>query len=139
MTKALLLVIIAVAGFSCYYIWQLVSVTDLSGPDSTTGLAIGIAYPILDGILIIPAVLAVLSSGRGYLTAVPWIFISWIFTAIADAIFGFTAVVSIAGDISIWNLFYNAAYLSMAAGLLWHNKYMIFDPKKTQISPDQVK
>jgi hypothetical protein len=137
--NALVFVCIAVIGFACYYIWQLISVTDLSGPDSTTGLAIGIAYPILDAILIIPAVLAVMSSGKGYLTAIPWIFISWILTAIADAIFGFTAVVSIAGDISIWNLFYNAAYLSMAAGLIWHNKYMIFDSKTSLMKRDQVK
>jgi len=55
------------------------------------------------------------------------------FTAVADSIFGFTAVTSIAGDISVWNLFYNAAYLSMAAGLFWHNRYMIFDAKRATV------
>jgi len=93
-------------------------------------LAISITYPILDGILLVPALLVIVSSGKGYLTSIPWIFVSWIFTAIADSIFGFTAVTSIAGDISVWNLFYNAAYLSMATGLFWHNRYMIFDSKR---------
>jgi hypothetical protein len=129
-TKALLVVSLSVAAFSAAYISQIIAVNDMSDPESSVGLAISIAYPILDGIIIVPALLVIFSSGRGYLTAIPWIFVSWIFTAIADTMFGFTAVMSIAGDISIWNLFYNAAYLSMATGLLWHYRYMIFDAKK---------
>ena len=133
-SKTLIVTSIAVAAFASYYVAQLVSVADLTSSDGATAMIIGIAYPILDSIIIIPALLAVVSAGKGYLTSMPWIFVSWIFTAIADGIFGFTAVTSIAGDISIWNLFYNAAYLSMAAGLLWHNKYMILD-KKRKASP----
>lgn len=123
------------AALSALYIYELVSVSDLSSgePDAIIGLGIGIAYPILDAILIVPALMAVLSAGRGYLTSIPWIFISWIFTVIADTIFGFTAVQSIAGDVSVWNLFYNAAYLSMAAGLLWHVRYLIYDPAKMKL------
>jgi hypothetical protein len=128
--KAVLVVSLSVAAFSAAYIAQLISVTDLNEPDANIALAISIAYPVLDGILIIPALLVIFSSGKGYLTSIPWIFVSWVFTAIADSIFGFTAVMSLAGDISIWNLFYNAAYLSMAAGLFWHNRYMIFDAKR---------
>ena len=127
--KVLIITGIGVAVFASYYVAQLVSVADTSTTDGTIAMSIGIAYPILDSILIVPALLAVLSAGRGYLTSIPWIFVSWIFTVIADGIFGFTAVASIAGDVSIWNLFYNAAYLSMAAGLLWHNKYMILNKK----------
>jgi hypothetical protein len=129
--KALAVMSLSVAAFSSYYVLQLISVSDLTDPEAAIPLAIGITYPILDGILLVPALLVILSSGKGYLTSIPWIFVSWIFTAIADSIFGFTAVTSIAGDISVWNLFYNAAYLSMAAGLFWHNKYMIFDTKST--------
>lgn len=128
--KILAVMSLSVAAFSSYYILQLISVSDLTDPESAVALAISITYPILDGILLVPALLVILSSGKGYLTSIPWIFVSWIFTAIADSIFGFTAVTSIAGDISVWNLFYNAAYLSMAAGLYWHNKYMIFDAKR---------
>ena len=131
--KALAVMSLSVAAFSSYYILQLISVSDLTTPDAATALSISIAYPILDGILLIPALMVILSSGKGYLTSIPWIFVSWIFTAIADSIFGFTAVTSIAGDISVWNLFYNAAYLSMAAGLFWHNRYMIFDAKRATV------
>jgi hypothetical protein len=129
--KALIVVSLSVTAFSSFYIAELISVTDLSQPDGAIELVISIAYPILDGILIVPALLVILSSGKGYLTSIPWIFVSWIFTAIADSIFGFTAVMSITGDNSIWNLFYIAAYLSMAAGLFWHNRHLIFDSKRS--------
>ena len=125
--KAAAIMSLSVAAFASYYVLQLISVSDLTDP---LPLAISITYPILDAILLVPALLVILSSGKGYLTSVPWIFVSWVFTTIADGIFGFTAVTSIAGDLSIWNLFYNAAYLSMAAGLFWHYRYMIFDPKR---------
>jgi hypothetical protein len=129
-TRSAVIISVIVASFSLFYIYELVLVSDLSSPDGRAELAIGIAYPILDAILIVPAVMAVLSSGKGYLTSVPWIFISWIFTAIADTIFGFTAVMGIAGELSIWNVFYNAAYLTMAAGLLWHLRHMIPNQSK---------
>jgi len=134
--KTLVIMGIIVAAFSSHYITQLVSVSDLTLPDAGTTLAISIAYPLLDAILIIPALLAIMSgAGRGYLTSIPWIFVAWVLTAIADSIFGFSSVVSIDDDGSalslIFNadLFYNAAYLSMAAGMYWHNKYMIFDDR----------
>ena len=133
--KALVIMGISVAAFSCYYVVQLVSVSDFSTTDATIAVMIGIAYPIMDAILLIPALLAIISAGRGYLTSVPWIFVSWLFTALADSLFGFTAVTSMAADVTIWNMFYVAAYLSMAAGMLWHNKYMIFHNKMEIVSP----
>ena len=120
----------AVAIFSAAYIYNIIAVSELSSPDSMTKLAVSIAYPVFDAILIMPAILSILKSGKGKLTAVPWIFISWIFTCIADGLFGYTVVTNIAGDLSIWNLFYNAAYLFMAAGLYWHNKFFILDKHK---------
>lgn len=139
--KNLVIMGILVAAILSHYITQLVSVSDLTAPDAGIALAISIAYPVLDGILIIPALMAIMSgAGRGYLTSVPWIFVAWVLTAIADSIFGFAAVVSIDDEASALNmvlnadLYYNAAYLSMAAGMYWHNKYMIFNDKKETTS-----
>lgn len=134
--KTLVIMGILVAAFSSHYITQLIAVSDLTAPDAGIVLTISIAYPILDAILIIPALLAIMSgAGRGYLTSVPWIFVAWVLFAIADSIFGFSSVVSIGDDSSATNmvlytnLYYNAAFLSMAAGMYWHNKYMIFNDK----------
>jgi hypothetical protein len=123
-------VAVAVAAFSSAYIYSLIAASELSGPDAALSLAITVAYPVLDAIIVVPAVLCVLNSGKGELTAIPWIFISWILTVIADAMFGYTIVTNIAGDMQIWNLVYNGAYLFMAAGLYWHNKYFIIGDRK---------
>jgi hypothetical protein len=135
-SKSLVIMAIAVAAFSSYYVIQLVSLSDVSDTDSGMALAISIAYPILDAALIVPALLAIISgAGKGYLTSVPWIFVSFVLTALADTLFGFGALVPVE-EIPMWNfmlnadLFYNAAYLSMAAGMYWHNKFMIFDEKR---------
>jgi hypothetical protein len=133
--KAFNVMSIAVAVFAMYYVMQVVSVSDLTSTDGATAMIISVAYLILDMALIIPALLAVMSAGRGYLTSIPWIFVSWIFTAAADGLFGFTAVSSVAGEVPIWNVFFAAAYLSMGAGLLWHNKYMILDKNKVMSGP----
>ena len=128
--KSTFVVALAVATFSSVYIYSLITASDLSGPDAALSLAITIAYPVLDAIILVPAVLCVLNSGKGELTAIPWIFIAWILTVLADAIFGYTIVTNIAGEVQIWNFVYNGAYLFMAAGLYWHNKYFIIGNKK---------
>src|SRR5437867_9732214 len=128
--KSTFVVALAVATFSSVYIYSLITASDLSGPDAALSLAITIAYPVLDAIILVPAVLCVLNSGKGELTAIPWIFIAWILTVLVDAIFGYTIVTNIAGEVQIWNFVYNGAYLFMAAGLYWHNKYFIIGNKK---------
>jgi hypothetical protein len=128
--KSTFAVALAVGIFSSVYLYSLIAASELSGPDAALSLAITIAYPVLDAMILVPAVLCVLNSGKGELTAIPWIFISWILTVMADSMFGYTIVTNIAGDMQIWNLGYNAAYLFMAAGLYWHNKYFIIGNRK---------
>ena len=128
--KSSFAVVLAVAIFSSAYAYSLISVSKLTGPDTSTSLAITIAYPLLDAIIVVPAVLSVLNSGKGELTAIPWIFIAWVMTTIADAIFGYTIVTNTAGSTQICTLIYNVAYLFMAAGLYWHNKYFIVGNRK---------
>jgi hypothetical protein len=129
-SKRIFVVSIAITIFSIVYIFNIASASLASPSSDYLALAISITYPIADAIVIVPAVLTISKSGRGELTAVPWIFISWIFTAVADALYGYTAVTNIAGDFFIWNLFYNAAYLIMAVGLYWHNKFFVMDDAK---------
>ena len=121
------IVSVAAAAFGGLYVQNIVAVSDLSDLGAIAPMMISIAYPILDALLIVPAVLVVMNAGKGILTAVPWIFVSWIFTVVADSLLGFTAVQNFGGDLFIINMFYNAAYLCMFAGLLWHNKFFIFN------------
>jgi hypothetical protein len=116
--------------FSMLYVQQILAVSDdPSDFESLLVVSISIAYPVLDAILVIPALIAVLSAGRGYLTSVPWIFIAWVLYVVADSLFGFSAVMGLE-DFSISDAYYNGAYLCMAAGMIWHNRYLIFDEKK---------
>jgi hypothetical protein len=120
-------VIVATASalFLTFYIQEIVNASELTGPDALPTLAVSIAYPVLDAILIVPAVVVVLNAGKGQLTSIPWIFLGWILLVLADSLLGVAAVSGMSEVFHI-TMAYNAAYLCFAAGLLWYNKQFIF-------------
>lgn len=124
--------IVSAAGaiFLYFYIQAIVGISELEGPDALVSLAISIAYPVFDIILIVPAILMVTNAGKGQLTSIPWVFVAWILLVIADSILGITAVTGFAGEAFPITMTYNAAYLCFTAGLLWYNKQFIIDEKK---------
>jgi hypothetical protein len=124
--------IVSAAGiiFLYFYIQAIVGVADLQAPDSLMPLAISIAYPLLDTILIIPAVLMVSNAGRGQLTSIPWIFVAWILLVIADSLLGITAVTGFTGETFHITMAYNASYLCFTAGLIWYNRLFIMSDKR---------
>jgi hypothetical protein len=128
--QTLVIVSVATAIFATSYVNSVIDSSVLSGETELLPLYISIAYPVLDAMMVIPAVLVLLTPIRGQLTSVPWIFISWLLTTAGDAMFGLTAVANLTAEVTLWNLFYNAAYICMAAGLYWYNRYFIFDAKK---------
>lgn len=130
----LIIVSVASAIFVTSYVNDIVDSSALSGDGAMLPLAITISYPVLDVVMLIPAVLILVNPVRGQLTSIPWIFISWVLTTSADAMFGHTTVANLAAEVTVWNLLYNAAYICMAAGLYWYNKYFIFDEKKLKNS-----
>ena len=121
--------------FSSLYIQQLVLIF-ASDPETTTeGLAISIAYPVLDAALFMPAIVIVWNAGRGHLTSIPWIFVSWISLGIADTLLGIASIQNFEGNLVIVNLFYIVAYVGMAAGLWWYNRFFILGKKKVEMQP----
>ncbi len=133
-TYQIITVIGIIAVFTFFYLQSLISVSlppegeDLN--DYVLPLTISVAYPVLDVILLVPAVLIVLNSGKGQLTAIPWAFVSFILTAIADIMLGYSAVTGFQNDVTIITMTYNAAYLCMAAGLFWYLKFFISEKKQ---------
>ena len=114
-------------------------------------LLVSIAYPILDAVLIVPAILILWSVRAGQLASAHWtlLALALLFTAVADSGFGYFAVLNIdtAQEVKwkweilynmnkvkevewIWDILYNATYLSIAAALCWHNYFFIFDERK---------
>lgn len=131
-TKKYTVAIVAagIAIFSGLYVSELVAISDLESEEALAGLAISMAYPIMDAVLFLPAIVIVLNSGRGYLTSIPWIFIGWIILGIGDTLLGVTAVQNFEGDLFLINSFYTVAYLCFTAGIWWYNRYFVFDEKK---------
>jgi hypothetical protein len=120
--------------FAFFYLQSLISVSLPPEGESMDGymlpLAISVAYPVLDVILLVPAVLIVLNSGKGQLTSIPWAFVSFILVAIADILLGYTAVTGFQNDVTIITMIYNGSYLCMAAGVLWYLKFFISKRKQ---------
>ncbi|AFU59406.1 hypothetical protein Ngar_c24840 [Candidatus Nitrososphaera gargensis Ga9.2] len=127
--SAIAIVGVAAALFLAFYIQTLVGVFELEGPGALATLAISIVYPVLDALLIVPAVLIVMNAGKGQLTSIPWIFIGWILLVLADSMLG-VAAASDMSEVFHITMAYNAAYLCFAAGLLWYNRQFIISDKK---------
>lgn len=128
--STIVIVVVAAALFLGVYLQAIAEVYALEGPEALPSLAISIAYPVLDVILIVPAVLMVTNAGRGQLTSIPWIFLGWILLVIADSLLGITAVTNFTGEVFHITMTYNAAYLCFMAGLVWYNRQFIPDARK---------
>ena len=94
--------------------------------ENTLGTALSIAYPILDGILFVPAILVLWSLRRGDLAYTHWILMSLfiIFNGIGDIGFGYGAVLgTVINQEWIWDLFFYAGYLVLVFALFWQSRY----------------
>jgi hypothetical protein len=105
--------------------------------DEVILMLVSISYPILDGVLLVPAILILWSIRNGRLVVTHWMLIalSMILVVIADSGFGYIAVSNISSVQEadwIWDILYNAGYLSMAFALIWYNRFFVFDEKKEQ-------
>ena len=93
-------------------------------------LIINLTYPVLDAILLILAIIILWSFRRGEPAYTHWVMISLfiIFVTVADIGFDYALAVhedSASQQEWIWDMFYNAGYLSIAGALFWYNRYLI--------------
>lgn len=92
-----------------------------------------LAYPILDAIIIVPAIYILWSLRKGERQFTHWILISSfiILSTIGDIGFGYSNALgeeTANKEEWIWDTFFNAGYLSLAAALLWYNKFLVNMP-----------
>jgi hypothetical protein len=126
-------VIVATATASSYLIGSVVfgETNPFSqGKDEIIKLLISVAYPILDAILLVPAATILWGLRRADPAFTHWILICSfiIMSTIGDSGFAYTELVN--EDIAkkqvwIWDTFFNADYLCVAAALFWYNKFSI--------------
>jgi hypothetical protein len=121
----IIVVVIGAIVYAVYSSESIIATSTIANYSDLVGVAISIAYPVMDAALFIPAVLTVLNAGKGQLTSVPWIFIAWILVGLADTMLGFAEVTGFQGDTSFISMTYNAGYLCFATGLIWYMKFFI--------------
>jgi hypothetical protein len=137
---AVLIVSITIAIALGYLVNLMIGVSEISysqeqKADDILLMLVGISYPILDGVLLVPAILILWSIRYGKLVVTHWMLIA--LSMIANSGFGYMAVSNINSvqDADwIWDILYNTGYLSMAFALVWYNRFFVFKEKKSKKS-----
>ena len=122
-------IVAAILAFLLYLVFSL-SVQ----PQDMLELIINLAYPVLDAMLLIPAIVILWSFRRGEPAYTHWVMISLfiIFVTVADIGFDYALAVdedSASQQEWVWDMFYNAGYLSIAAALFWYSRYLVLTKK----------
>ncbi|CAN5216586.1 hypothetical protein BH18THE2_BH18THE2_07860 [soil metagenome] len=94
------------------------------------GNIISIAYPVLDALLIVPAGAILWDLRRAGPQFTHWMLLSFFIVLVTagDIGFGYSNILGeeIAEEQAwIWDVFYNAGYISIAAALFWYSKFAI--------------
>jgi hypothetical protein len=89
-------------------------------------MSVSVSYPILDGLLLVPAIVLLWSIRKGEISQTHWVMISIfiILNTVGDLGFGYSVYIgTLARQLWIWDILYTAGYITLIAGLLWKNKY----------------
>jgi len=123
--------IIAVV-FAIFNLINLMS-SDFIGIADLTSVAVTLAYPILDLILIIPSSIVLVKLRKNYQHSVPWFLssLSLLVNAIADDGYLIDFVNGNSQHLIFWDLFYVADFIIMAGALFWYNRYHITSSRRS--------
>ena len=116
--------------FLIYMISITLSLSTLTNPRGITMFAVIIAYPILDAILMVPAISILVNFKNEPLWFTPWICESLgiFLIAISDSWFALVVLTSLVQQFWLSALFFAAHYLVIAAGLIWYIKFFLTMP-----------
>lgn len=126
--KVLIASIVGVVIFVTYTIGVTTSLSVLSTPRSIAMFTVMIAYPTLDAILMVPAIVILLDIRRKPLWFTPWICesLGLSLIALSDSWFALIVLTSLTEQFWLSSLFFAAHFLVMAAGLVWYIKYLTY-------------
>jgi hypothetical protein len=99
-----------------------------------TSVAVTLAYPILDLILIIPSSIVLVKLRKNYQHSIPWFLssLSLLINAIADDGYLIDFVNGNSHHLIFWDLFYVADFIIMAGALFWYNRYHITSSRRSR-------
>jgi hypothetical protein len=118
--------------FLIYSVTRTLIAFEFHGFGDTIALFVNITYPMLDSILIIPAILVLANLRKDYQQSIPWFLtsLSLLVNAIADDGFANDVVSGNAHNLLFWDLFFITDYLIMASALFWFNRFHISNELK---------
>ena len=107
--------------------------SDLAGENGVMSFLIASAYPLVDMLVMIPALAVFIQLRKGLLTFTPWlmIVIATVAMTVADIGFAYSVLLSQMKEyVWIWNPIYNVAYVAIASSLFWHKSFFTINEKK---------
>jgi branched-chain amino acid transport system substrate-binding protein len=125
--KVLVASVIGNAIFLCYIIALTANLSVLSSSRGIQVFAFIVAYPILDSILMIPAIVILVEFRKEPVWFTPWICESLgiFLIALSDSWFAVIVLTTLVEQLWLSALFFAAHFLVMAAGLLWYINVLI--------------
>src|SRR5919198_4421171 len=113
--------------FLTYIITVTTGLSVLSSPRGIAMFAVIIAYPVMDAVLIVPAIVILVNFRKEPLWFTPWICesLGLFLMAISDSWFAVVVLISILEQFWLSATFFAAHYLVIAAGLLWYVKFLL--------------
>jgi ABC-type branched-subunit amino acid transport system substrate-binding protein len=132
--KTLIVSIIVSAIFAGYVIYLTTSISFLSSQRDIAMFIVTIAYPTLDAILMVPAIVILLDIRNEPLWFIPWICesLGLLLIALSDSWFALVVLTSLTEQFWLSSLFFAAHFLVMAAGLVWYIKFIILPSSQTE-------
>jgi len=126
-SRILVTSIIGCGIFLTYIIALTSSLSVLSSPKGIAMFAVIIAYPIMDAVLMVPAIVILLNFRKEPLWFTPWICesLGLFLMAISDSWFAVVVLISALEQFWLSATFFAAHYLVIAAGLLWYVKFLL--------------
>jgi branched-chain amino acid transport system substrate-binding protein len=126
-TRILIASIIGCAIFLIYIVPLTASLSVLSSSRGIAMFATITAYPIMDAILMVPAIVILVHFRNEPLWFTPWICESLgiFLMAISDSWFAIVVLISVLEQFWLSAIFFAAHYLVIAAGLLWYVKFSL--------------
>ena len=117
--------------FLAYIIALTSSLSVLSSPRGIAMFAVIIAYPIMDAVLMVPAIVILLNFRKEPLWFTPWVCesLGLFLMALSDSWFAVVVLISILEQFWLSAIFFAAHYLVIAAGLLWYVKFLLAQSK----------
>ena len=137
--KALIASIIGGVIFVTYIIGVTTSLSVLSTPRSIAMFSVMIAYPTMDAILMVPAIVILLDIRKEPLWFTPWICesLGLLLIVLSDSWFALVVLTSLTEQFWLSSLFFAAHLLVMAAGLVWYIKYLTLHHYEYEQQPQQ--